>query len=296
MGGRSTQRTRGVRSAARRAAGAANGGSRSARSFADRAVARLPGPLGRIVQRAREDDILLVSAGLGFYALVSIPPIVIVALWLAGLVAGDDSVDRLADQIGRVAPKDLGIDRAVRQISEQGTSLGLSAMAIGLWPATAYGAGLVRAFERLAEGRKSRRRTPLFGRLLMLTIVLPLFVLGSILASFAGASALGDALVGRLLGLVLALVAGFIGASVAVALIYRIFPPERLTWRQIVRGTVVAAVGIAVLSLGLVLYVNLGANFADHYVSSGLAAVVLTAVWLFLSNALLLVGFKAAQE
>lgn len=57
-----------------------------------------------------------------------------------------------------------------------------------------------------------------------------------------------------------------------------------------------AAVGVAVLSLVLVLYVNLGANFADHYVSSGLAAVVLTAVWLFLSNALLLVGFKAAQE
>jgi uncharacterized BrkB/YihY/UPF0761 family membrane protein len=237
-----------------------------------------------------------VSAGLGFYALVSIPPIVIVALWLAGLVAGDDSVERLADQIGRVAPKDLGIDRAVRQISEQGTSLGLSAMAIGLWPATAYGAGLVRAFERLAVGRKSRERTPMLGRLLMLTVVLPLFVLGSILASFAGASALGDALIGRLLGLVLALVAGFIGASLAVALIYRIFPPERLAWRQIVRGTVVAAVGIAVLSLGLVLYANLGANFGEHYVSSGLTAVVLTAVWLFLSNALLLVGYKTAQE
>jgi YihY family inner membrane protein len=296
MGGRTAQRTRGVRGAARRAAGAAHGRSRAARSFIDGVVDRLPGPLGGIIRRAREDDVLLVSAGLGFYALVTIPPIVILALWVAGLVAGEDNVDRLAQQIGRLGPEGLGIDRAVHQVSEQGTSLGLFAVAVALWPASAYGSGLVRAFERLAVGRRSRDRTPLLGRLLMLTVVMPLFVLGSILAAFAGAAVLDDGALGRFLGLALGLIAGFVGASLAVALIYRIFPPERLTWRQIARGTVVAAVGIAVLSSGLVLFVNLGANFRDHYVSSGLAAVVLTAVWLFLSNALLLVGYKSAQE
>jgi uncharacterized BrkB/YihY/UPF0761 family membrane protein len=50
------------------------------------------------------------------------------------------------------------------------------------------------------------------------------------------------------------------------------------------------------LSLGLTLYVALGANFSEHFGSSTVAGFVLLAVWLFLANALTLVGYKIAQE
>ena len=85
-------------------------------------------------------------------------------------------------------------------------------------------------------------------------------------------------------------------AAGGIALIYWIFPPERLSLRQILVATGSAAGAITVLSLLFTLYVGLGANFQEHYATSGLAAFVLLAVWLFLSNALVLVGYKIALE
>jgi uncharacterized BrkB/YihY/UPF0761 family membrane protein len=38
------------------------------------------------------------------------------------------------------------------------------------------------------------------------------------------------------------------------------------------------------------------ANFQDHYATSGLAGIVLLALWLFLSNALVLIGYRVALE
>jgi hypothetical protein len=42
--------------------------------------------------------------------------------------------------------------------------------------------------------------------------------------------------------------------------------------------------------------VSLGANFEQHYATSGLASLVLLAVWLFLANVLLLAAYRVALE
>ena len=41
---------------------------------------------------------------------------------------------------------------------------------------------------------------------------------------------------------------------------------------------------------------NLGTDFEQRYVTSGLAAIDPLAVWLFLANALILVGYGLAQD
>jgi membrane protein len=267
-----------------------------ARSLADRVQDALPGPIRALVQRARRDDILLLSAGLAFYSLVSLVPLVIISLWIASLLIGDDRIQQFADQLRRISPNGVGVDRALEAIVQQGSRLGVAAFLFGLWPATSYGAGLVRAFERLAPAREERERTPLLGRVIVLVVLLPFFVIGTLLASYMGSTILGEALFSQILGAVLALVAGFVAAAVAIASIYWIFPPEQLDRGAIVKGTAVAAIGISVLSLVFVAYLNLGANFEKHYATSGLAAVTLLAVWLFLSNVMLLVGYKFALD
>jgi uncharacterized BrkB/YihY/UPF0761 family membrane protein len=93
-----------------------------------------------------------------------------------------------------------------------------------------------------------------------------------------------------------AILTGFAGAAVSLLLIFRLFPPRPLSWRAIARGTAITASGAALLSVLLGLYLTLGANFERHYASSGLAAVVLLGVWLFLANVMLLVGYTFALE
>src|SRR5439155_7634365 len=135
------------------------------------------------------------------------------------------------------APKNLDVGGFVRRVSNLGTSLGVPALITALWPASSYGAGLRRAFDRLGP-KNPKEPKGLKGRGLALVILLPMFVMGSLIGSYAGTAVLGDSAYNKVLGAVLALVIGFAGTAIASALIYRIFPPERMSLRSILHGTI----------------------------------------------------------
>ncbi len=240
---------------------------------------------------------LLFASGLAFYALVSLVPLCIIVLWIVAAVLGDARVQRFAEELKRVAPEGLALDQALERVAELGTQLGIPAVAAALWPATAYGAGLARALQRLAPqpgGEGKTKAKGIRGRILALFILLPLLAIGALAASYVGTQVLGETTAGAILGPVLALATGFLVAAAAIAAIFKIFPPEPLEGRQVLRGTVFTAAGISFLSLAFSLYLTLGADFQERYATSGVAAIVLVAVWLFGSNALLLVGYRMA--
>ena len=239
----------------------------------------------------------MLAAGLAFYALVSVAPFAVLVLWVLSLVTSDAQLQETADRLARLAPPRLQVDDAFRRVAELGTGLGAGAFVALLWPATAYGAGIERAFERLCP-TADHEAPGLRGRALALALlgVVPALALSGLVASYLGTTLLGQGLVARLVGWVLALVFGFAGSWVTVGAIYLIFTPQPLQRSGVVRGAAVAAGAISVLSLAYVVFLNLGADFEQRYVSSGLAAVVLLAVWLFLANALILVGYEVARE
>lgn len=244
---------------------------------------------------ARADDVFLYSAALAFYGLISVAPLVVVALWLTSLIVGPAQVHHVADELGRVAPRSLGMDRALERVADVGTTLGLVALVAALWPATAYGSALVRVLNRLAADRGA---TGLRGRgvALVLVAVVPVLVLGSLIGSYVGVAALGDTGPEVVLGLVLALVVGFSTAVATVAVIYKVFPRTPPGWRDTFHGAFIAASSISVLSVAYVAYLRLGANFEHHYASDALAAVVLLGLWLFAANTALLVGYRSARR
>jgi uncharacterized BrkB/YihY/UPF0761 family membrane protein len=220
---------------------------------------------------------------------------VVVALWITSLVVGRPQVHHVADELARLAPPSLGIDRALERVAEAGTTLGLVALVAALWPATAYGSALVRVLDRLAGDRTA---TGLRGRgvALLLVAVVPVVVLGSLVASYAGAAALGDSGVEVAVGLALALVIAFATTVATVAVVYKVFPRTPSGWRATIGGAFVAACAISVVSAGYVAYLRLGANFERRYASDALTAVVLLGVWLFAANIALLVGYRVARR
>lgn len=259
------------------------------------------GPVGILrrtrsaIGAARADDLFLHSAALAFYGLVSVAPLVVVALWATTLVVGANQVGHVADQLARFAPPALGVDRALQRADDLSTTLGLLAVVAALWPATAYGAGLVRVLDRIAgdqEGTRLRRR----GAALLLVCLVPVAVLGSLVAGYAGAATLGDSPAEVGVGLGLGLILSFAATVAAVAAIYKIFPRTPPGWRATFRGALVAAGSIAILSVGYVAYVRLGADFERRYASDALASVVLLGVWLYAANIALLVGYRVARR
>ena len=264
---------------------------------AKRVVEWLPRPVAAIVRRLQREDVFLLSAGLAFYALVSVVPFAILVLWVIGAIAGDDQVRNVAEQVGKLLPESLDAGTALQRVADLGARLGLGALAVLVWPATAYGSGLSRAFERLCPGA-DRPAKGLRGRALALALVgvMPALVLGGLVASYAGTRLTGKGLVGTVLGGLLALVFGFVASGAASALIYKLFSPRPVGGRGLLVGAAVAGASISVLSAAYALFLQFGADFENRYATSGIAAIVLLELWLFLANALVLVGYQAALE
>jgi uncharacterized BrkB/YihY/UPF0761 family membrane protein len=237
----------------------------------------------------------LYAAALAFYGLVSVAPLVVVALWVTSLVVGKAQVHHVADELARLAPSAVGADRALERVAAFGTTLGVVAVVAALWPATAYGAALARVLDRVAGDPPA---TGLRGRGAALIVVglVPVLVLASLVASYIGAAALGESGADVAAGIGFAVIAGFVTAVAAVALIYRAFPRRPPAWRAALRGAEIAASSVSVLSAAYVTYLRLGANFERRYASDALAAVVLLGLWLFAVNVALLVGYRAARR
>lgn len=244
---------------------------------------------------ARAEDLTLYSAALAFYGLISVAPLVVVALWVTSLVVGQAKVHQVAEDLARLAPAAVGVDRAFESVADLGAALGLVAVAAALWPATAYGAALARVLDRL-DGDPSAAGLRGRGLALLFVGLVPLLVIASLVASYIGAAAFGDTGVGVAVELALAVAAGFVTTVATVAVIYKVFPRTPADWRTAFGGAAIAASAISVLSATYVAYLRVGANFERHYASDALAAVVLLGLWLFTVNAVLLIAYRAARR
>jgi membrane protein len=239
--------------------------------------------------------VFLFAAALAFYGLISVAPLVVVALWVTTLVVGAAKVHQVAVHLARLAPPAVGVDHALQRAANLGATLGFAAVAAALWPATAYGAGLVRVLNRLG-GEQDRRGLRGRGAALLIVFLLPVFVLGSLVAGYVGAATLGDSAAEVVIGLGLGFLLSFAGTVAAVAAIYAVFPRTPPAWRDTVRGALVAAGSIAVLTVGYVAYLRLGANFERRYASDALTSVVLLGLWLYAANIAILVGYRIARR
>jgi hypothetical protein len=116
--------------------------------------------------------------------------------------------DRAAAELARLSPQALGTDRALERVADLGIWLGLVSVVAAVWPATACESALVRVLDRLAGNHDAtglRRR----GAALLLVCLAPVLVLARLVASYAGAAALGTRPLSSPWGSRAALVYGF---------------------------------------------------------------------------------------
>ncbi|HEX6332492.1 MAG TPA: YihY/virulence factor BrkB family protein [Actinomycetota bacterium] len=263
-------------------------------AFMGRIEKVLPSWIGEEIHDLRGRDLFLHAAALAFYALISIAPLVVVVMWIVGIVLGDERVQELGREAKRLAPSNLGIDQALQRVTTRGVGLGLPAALTAIWPASAYGAGLTRAFDSLSEG--SRMAPGLWGRVLAVLVLLPLLSIGAVVAAYLGTTVFGTEGWSRVFGLGVGLISGFVAMWLATALIYAIVPPRRPPWGGIVIGASITAVGSALLALGFVFYLSSGADFEERYATSALAGMVLLGLWLYFSHALMLLGYRTTRD
>lgn len=245
-----------------------------------------------VLHGVRGHDLALYASGVTFYAVVGIVPLLLLSLFLAGRVAGEDTVRRLADGLAGLLPDELGAQEAGRFLARAGTGMSPLAALAAVVPASLYGEGLVRAFDRLSARDAGNRS--LRGRVgsLVLFGMSPVLLLGGLAASSALVDRLGDGTGDRLLGVYLSFLVLWLSISPVLAYLYRGLAPERPGTRALLWGAFGTGSFLAGTALGFVLFLSLGIDLGGAYGGvAPLANAVAAFGWLFVLHVMVLVGY-----
>ena len=234
----------------------------------------------------------LIAAGVTFYATVGVVPLLLLALFLAGKLMGADMVEDLAGSLAGLLPDELGAREAARFLATAGTSMSPFAALGALLPASLYGEGLVRAFDRFSS--RDGRRLSARGRIGSLVVVAmsPLLLLGGLSAARGLTQVLGDGLVDRLLGVYFAFLVLWLTISPVLAYAYRALSADRPGRRALVWGAAGTGSFLAGTCLGFVLFLSLGIDLGGAYGgATHLATAAACVGWLFVLHVIVLVGY-----
>ncbi len=246
--------------------------------------------LGRVFWRVLGDNLGLLSAGIAFYAFLSIFPAIACALMIWGLFTDITSLGAQLETLRELAPDAFGLvaDQMVVIATQDdgGLTFGLIFSAIlALWSASGGVSALMQAMN-MAYHEKEKRS---FVHLTLLTLgftfagilfaALSIAVIGAVPPILAALylGAFVEALIGAVRWLVI--IAAFMAAC---AVIYRIAPSRsHARWRWIIPGAIAAGVIWLFASIAFSAYLE---NFNAYNATFGsLGAVAALLMWFWLS-------------
>jgi membrane protein len=263
--------------------------------------------LRRTITEFREDNATDWAAALTYYSVLSIFPALIALAAILGLFGNEDTIDSLLEIVDDVGPASAvdtfrgPIESVVDSKGGAGVALVIS-LVIALWTASGYIGAFMRASNAIygvEEGRPFWKTRPLQLGVALAMVLLLALVLIAIVLTGPLATAVGD-------------VIGITGTAVTVwqiakwpvliavvvtmlAFLYYAAPNVRQpSFRLLTPGSVLA-VGVWIVGSGaFAIYV---ANFGSYNKTYGsLAGAIVFLVWMWLSNAAVLLGAELNAE
>jgi membrane protein len=259
----------------------------------------------RVWAETGRDNISLVSAGVAFYAFLSVVPLLGSVVLIYGLVADPASIARLMDDLFDLMPQDVAtivIGQLQGMVATAATTKGWAlalALLTSIYGAMRASSGIIMALNIAYEEGETRS-------FIWLNVVTLAFTAGLV------ASGLGLIVLSALLVAMEALLAGWpmpviwlvramvwliaaAAMSYLVAITYRYAPDRaRAQWHWITPGSLLMTLGGLVLTAGFSTYV---ANFGNYNATYGaLGAVVVFLLWLYLLAYLLCLGAELNAE
>lgn len=253
-----------------------------------RAWQSVPEPVRRFLDWLRSPEFVTTSSSLAFYALISLPPLVLLGFWIAGWFIDASTLADLGTAVDSRSPDQLPVADVLRALIGVAAQTGPLAAVAAIWPATTYGAALARAFTAVAP-RGQRRIRGWRGRLLALVLIAigPLVVFGVLTALYLVPKVVGE---GALLTVALA-AGGLLTLGSLIGVLYSMFRLRETGFGDVLVGATIATGLVGMVTAGYLVYLQF-ADFTQRYGATGLATVVLLGLWLLLGNAALLIGYR----
>ena len=259
----------------------------------------------RSLREFQDDNLQDWAAALTYYGIQAIFPGLLVLVSLLGLL-GKSVSQSIINNLGQAAPSAVRniVIQAMQHLQNSHAAAGVLAavgIVVGLWSASSYIAGFIRAANAIydvPEGRPFWKLTPL--RLAITLVIMVLLVASALIVVVTGGLA---SRVGHALGIGSAAVTAWdiakwpvllIIVSVMFAVLYWASPNAKRSFRWVTPGGILAVVLWLIASGLFALYV---ANFG-HYnkVYGSLGAVIIFLIWMWISNVAILLGAEFNAE
>ena len=124
-----------------------------------RSLRRLGRLLRETVQALRGHDIALHAAAVTFYAGIALVPSVLIAVWLAAHLVGDERIREFGRSVASALPDELGAPHIVEATIAAGLRLPVAVAVAVVLPATFYGEGFNAGSRSIERALWWRRRT-----------------------------------------------------------------------------------------------------------------------------------------
>lgn len=260
--------------------------------------------LWRVYERVQHDRVMLVAAGVTFYALLAIFPAITALVSIYGLFADPGTIQSHLSTLAGVLPGgalDIIGEQVTRIASKGSGTLGLSfliGLVVALWSANAGMKSIFDALNIVYEEEEKRSFIMLnmvslgftLGAIVFLLAALGVVVVVPIVLGYLGLETWSETLVSLLRWPAL-----LIGIVLALALVYRYGPSrDNAKWRWITPGSLVASV---LWLAGSMLFSWYVANFGSYNETYGsLGAVIGFMTWIWISTIIVLLGTEINAE
>ncbi|MFO8011080.1 MAG: YihY/virulence factor BrkB family protein [Dehalococcoidia bacterium] len=242
-------------------------------------------------------DATHMAAGVAYFALLSIFPLLLGLIAILGLVLPSESVQAdIFDFFERNMPGSIDVvERNIDDVIEFRGPLGVIGLFSLLWMGSVMFSAVTRAINRAWGIRQERPyhikklrdlgMTLGFGLLILLSIVLS--SLFSIMRST-------DLNLPHGLTNILAILTGFLVSLALFLLAYRFIPNTTVVWRYVWPGALLAAILFEIAKNLFIIYL---AHFARYELIYGsLASLIIFLVWIYISSLILIFGAEFTSQ
>lgn len=235
----------------------------------------------------------LIAAAISFYAVLSVLPLLLLAVSVLGYVVGssDQAFSTVSNAMKQFAPSSGSITDVLKGLVQQRGAIGLLGLVALLWTGSQYFMTLQTAMDDVYE--VTEKPGFIKGRLKAIGLVIGFGILFAL--SMASGSAVrfvqgglgGSWLIGLLGGLV-----GLVFSILMFTLVYKFAPDAPVSWKSALLGGLFAAIVWTIAKELYVLYLTYIAHFNKLYGSLG--GIIILIIWIYYSSMILVFGAEMA--
>ena len=254
--------------------------------------------LVHLIAKFEKDDVVALASQLAYYLVLSFFPFMLFLMTLVGF--SDLSSSEILEALSVILPKTILelTQSTIKEVSDNQYTglLGLSILLM-IWTASSAFKAIIKSVNKAYNLKENRSFIKLsiismlgiLALALIIILALTMLVFGNVIGEYIKSS-------NQFYNIILIIWNIFRYAFIFIimilifASIYRLAPAKKLTWKEVISGSIFSTIGWIVVSFGFSFYIDNFNNYTRFYGSLGAVFILMT--WLFLISMIIIIGVE----